>query len=245
MNNSSQALNDRNYVNRSRVFGIFLIVCSIIELGIGGAVFSYLQNVSSGSWWCAMFTLVLGICALFPSNKKVVIGGAIFSVISSVVCVVGASLDQHNYKIFSSLLGCYNSGTQTYTGAANGENIAKVCASEYGGQCACTNNQLCYSFDLVSGNNCSGILTTYTPNLCASAVFGYVLFACSIGYWRMSSTRLGICTSNTANNYTYNPAASVNSEAIQEVSVTIEVIPAAKVSYVTTDISTQTDDDAV
>jgi len=218
---------DMPYALPMRVLGIFLVLFSIIELGVGGAVYGYLQNVSVGAWWCAMFTLITGFFAISSKNRNMVIAGCVASVISVILTLVGASVDGSAHSVFAGELGCLNTNTFTYTGSSTAKQSAYYCAGVYNyytytsadsWQCVCTDNTLCYGYNLVSGNNCGGILLTYTPNLGASTAFCSILCIMVFAYSVLTCCTVCCGPNGVANgmqnNFSYNPAASVTSQAV-------------------------------
>ena len=126
--------------------------------------------------------------------------------------LVGASVDGAANAVFQQETGCFNTKTFEYSGTNAGKMAAAYCAG-WGTtaisacQCVCSDQNLCYEYTLVSGNDCGIILTTYTSNLAASTAFCSIL--CILVFAYSVFTCCTLCgAQGAASHFTYNPAAS-------------------------------------
>jgi len=184
-----------------RVFGGILAAFSIVEFGLGTAVYLYFTNVQLGAWWGAILTFVAGILGLFPKNKGAVIAGIVIGIIGMIVAAVGSTVDGIAALIFASEVTCISK-----TGVISGDTayssqvlICGVFGTLY--DCSCmsapsSGSQMCYFYN--GHSDCGDILTSYTSMLkAASAINALLAVACFI-FTILACSSACSCCSDTA-----------------------------------------------
>ena len=178
-----------------KLCGVASILFAIVELGLGGALFSMLDNLKFGAWWAGILALFGGVVALYCDNKTLAIITCLLGCSSVIVTAVGAIIDGLGANLFNKLLSCTATdrvSTQQYGDAAYFY-LSEKCTvtalngnSFVSGGCYCSpKNGDCYQFTLSplalkSGMTCGGIMTRYTQTLTASVAFSATLFLCAI-----------------------------------------------------------------
>ena len=76
-----------------RIIGSITLAVAILELGLGGGLFNFLENVKTGAWWVGLITFCAGTCGAVSLNRDWVLAGFVLSIASCITAVVGAALD--------------------------------------------------------------------------------------------------------------------------------------------------------
>lgn len=178
-----------------KLCGAASVLFSIVELGLGGAVFNTLLNRKLGAFWAGILALYGGVAALYCETKTIAIITCVLSCASIVVTVAGGVLDGLGASVFSTLVACTSSDDRTtkqYGDAAYflySDNCARNAKDDFtfvSGGCYCVpTNGDCYEYTLSpfaksTAMSCGSIITRYTPTLIASVTLCGMLITCGI-----------------------------------------------------------------
>ena len=169
-----------------RILGSITFIFGIIELGLGGTVYNFLNNVKLGGWWCGISVVICGFAASFPRNKGWVTVACVFASFSCVLTAIGAFNDGSNSIIIQNLTACSafdgtNSKFQNYGDSSDYSysytcmRTAKTTVSD-ACYCVSRNGAYCGEYILSSYANalnlqCGDILKNYANALTSSAAF--------------------------------------------------------------------------
>ena len=208
---------DISKVGVLRLIGSLCICFSVIEAGLGGAIYTFLlhPNLLSGfgSWWAGILIFIAGACACFANNRSAVIAASVFSTSGVYLAALGLIADGMRSGTVSQYSKCGSIAVATdqsisFTGYSHANNTA-LCLTSQGfilnttplnnGACYCFDSTgLCTRFDLrLLSQTCDGITTVYSKELIASTVLCaiLVLFGCLL-----SSLTFTILCQNTDKN---------------------------------------------
>ena len=101
-----------------RVLGALIILFSVIEIGVGGAAYSFLTNVKVGAWWGSLLPIAAGVLALIYKPRGILIAAIVVSVIGAVVAVIASAVDGASAFIISLEQACVSS-SGVYSGATS------------------------------------------------------------------------------------------------------------------------------
>jgi hypothetical protein len=170
-----------------RIFGVILIMFSVIEFGIGATAHGYLSSpkIYLGSWWT-------GLAALLNKTRGVVILMITMGAIANAVAVAGVVIDAMAAAEFSNLTICgrdrystyYSSGYYYYSGDGSTSLLNARCSGVEDDHCFCistaTNYCLKYALNTNSKYDCAALMTTLPKFLKTSAALCSVLASCSL-----------------------------------------------------------------
>ena len=168
-----------------KIGGTFCIIFGIVELGLGGTTYTYLENIKLGAWWCGILTIVAGCFAAAAYNRGFVVAACVLASISTVITFGGAIADGISAEYYQRLTACasidavtlieFNYGLPEDYDYANEcqKKLSFVpngcyCVSKGGKEC----RQLTLSqFATKNQQNCGNILGNYANTLSASTAF--------------------------------------------------------------------------
>jgi hypothetical protein len=168
-----------------KIGGTFCIIFGIIELGLGGTTYTYLENIKLGAWWCGILTIIAGCFAAAAYNRGFVVAACVLASISTVITLGGAIADGISAEYYQRLTACasidavtlleFNYGLPEDYDYANDcqKKLSFVpngcyCVSKGGKEC----KQLTLSqFATKNQQNCGNILGNYANTLSASTAF--------------------------------------------------------------------------
>jgi hypothetical protein len=180
-----------------KIGGAFCIIFGVIELGLGGTTYSYLDGIKLGAWWCGILTIVAGSCAAAAYNRGFVVAACVLASLSTVITLIGAIVDGISAEFFMQLTACSSTDSSTFIDFNYGERAdykyADQCQKklEYttdGCYCVTKGGDICAVYTLSqfakkSQQNCGNILGNYANTLAASTAF---CVACLIMVFFMS-----------------------------------------------------------
>jgi hypothetical protein len=179
-----------------RSFGTTILVCSIVELGLGSASFGFLSNMNLGSWWVGILGSIAGICAIVANKRGWVAVTCFFSSLSFAVASVGTFYDSTNYIVFSSLIACSSRNSDmkiSHYGSVIDNNfvdshscmnsasaiVTEGCYCVRQGGVGCAQYTLS-SFAKFHSRTCDNVFTTYPDMFISSAAFCLVITLLSL-----------------------------------------------------------------
>jgi hypothetical protein len=85
-----------------KIVACIVILLSIIEFGVGGAVSSTVVGVViSGAWWGGLISIIAGILALVAYNRAFIIAASVISPIAIIIAAIGAFYDGAARRVLS------------------------------------------------------------------------------------------------------------------------------------------------
>lgn len=169
-----------------RILGSITFIFGIIELGLGGTVYNFLNNLKLGGWWCGISVVICGFFSSFPRNKGWVTVACIFASFSCILTGIAAFNDGSNSIIVQNLTACSTfDGTSSkfqnygdpsdYTYSFTCMRTATTTVSD-ACYCVSRNGAYCGEYVLSSYANalnlhCGDILKNYANALTSSAAF--------------------------------------------------------------------------
>jgi hypothetical protein len=179
-----------------RSFGTTILICSIVELGLGSASFGFLSNMNLGSWWVGILGSIAGICAIVANKRGWVAVTCFFSSLSFAVATIGTFYDSTNYKVFSTLVACTSRNSDlkiSHYGTVSNNNfvdshtcmnsasaiVTEGCYCVRQGGVGCAQYTLS-SFAKFHSRTCDNVFTTYPDIFISSAAFCLVIALLSL-----------------------------------------------------------------
>jgi hypothetical protein len=173
-----------------KIGGTFCIIFGIIELGLGGTTYTYLENVKLGAWWCGILTIVAGCFAAAAYNRGFVVAACVLASISCVITLGGAIIDGISAEFYQQLTACSSTdattGVEFNYGAPEDYKSADACQKTLpvvANGCYCVNKggSICREYTLSqfatkNQQNCGNILGNYANTLSASTAFCVACF---------------------------------------------------------------------
>jgi hypothetical protein len=168
-----------------KIGGAFCIIFGVIEIGLGGTTYSYLDDLKLGAWWCGILTIIAGVCAAAAYNRGFVVAACVLASISTVITLIGSIVDGISAQFFRQLTACSSTNSATLLeynyGSRDDYKYADQCQKklEYiadGCYCVTKNGDICAEYTLSkysmkNQQNCGNILGNYANTLSASTAF--------------------------------------------------------------------------
>jgi len=133
-----------------RLLGVVLIVFAILEFGVGGYCYGFLQSdnfVGAGAFWAGLMYILLGALCVHLRTKAVAIAALVMCVVAWVVGLGGVGLDGSFADLINNQLAC----SQMITGTGYGPKY-----QDYGNAKAFTAADTCFlnAYPSVNNANC-------------------------------------------------------------------------------------------
>jgi hypothetical protein len=189
--NGIETVTSQSHIRIIRVFGVLTLFFSIIEFGVGGAVYSFLDNYNLGAFWVSLLALFAGFCATGSLNRGWVTGACVLASISIPIAFVASIRDGLSSPGFLLLSACASghtssTGVKLY-GDKSDHMAAQMCLMgsgaafvQHGCYCVTAGGSACGQYTLSSTTmsakmDCGNVLTTYSSGLAASTAMCVLL----------------------------------------------------------------------
>ena len=182
-----------------RIFGVLVVIFSVVEFGLGGAASGFLINpaVYNGSWWAGLIPFAVGICGIVTKNRGGVTSIIVLGIIAALVAFAGLIVDALMSSNFSNLTTCiqavspYPLSGKTDTSSINtlDASCVSVIKSQFeAGSCYCVSSSAsgCLVYAPASKYGCDDIMVMLpillksSTAICSAIIFCLIVLA-SIG----------------------------------------------------------------
>ena len=178
-----------------------MLIFSIIELGVGGAVYNYLDSTYvCGVFWVSILTFAAAACAIVSENRDWIISTCVLASVSIPVTVTGLLIESGTLQHLSGISACRGyDGERYYNGPRYDRELQYCSALKPPGinDCYCGHKLeddctdiILKPIDASTKMTCGNIFTTYTGTLKASIGFCCLIIIFSFVISVMSCTIL-------------------------------------------------------
>lgn len=168
-----------------KIGGAFCIIFGVIELGLGGTAYTYLDGLKLGAWWCGILTIVAGSFAAAARKRGFVIVACVLASISIAITLSGAVVDGVSSRFFQDFTACSSTDSKTLLsynyGLKDDYAYADKCQESFAFKadacyCVQSGGGYCREYSLSAfakknQQNCGNILGNYANTLSASTAF--------------------------------------------------------------------------
>lgn len=166
-----------------KAIGGVTLFLSIIEAGVGGAVFTYLNSsYNCGAFWVSFLTFAAAACAIVSKDRDWIISACVFASFSTPVALVGVYLESGTFQHFSGIAVCRGGDGERYYASPEYSSKRSYCLASRPPEdnvCYCAykfEDEECAiialnPIDASTKMTCNNIFTTYRQTLAASIAF--------------------------------------------------------------------------